>query len=295
MDRRVFKAKVDLKTFAPPSEYEQARAELGIRESPKQPAAPGKKRLKISPPRTRNKKLYCQVAQIMRVGRSMSSILPSSRFRAALAASVLVASTAALPAAIVYRFGDSATTPIGTGFDASGVWLNFFTGEVAVRESTGSYPPFALGQFQINHNGALGYGNLVNQTPYVAGGRWVTVGNGPARLEAGAMIDGSADLTDAFTIFSSVDESFLNSFDELGDGFIGVSFTDGFINAYYGYIEISVGLDDSVTLVSFAYESVPGTSIVAGAIPEPSSAGALAGALALGLAGLRRRALRTQA
>ncbi len=53
--------------------------------------------------------------------------------------------------------------------------------------------------------------------------------------------------------------------------------TDGY---NYGWAEISIGEDSSVTLHSFAYEDTKNTAIQAGAIPEPSTYAALTGLLA---------------
>lgn len=214
-----------------------------------------------------------------------------NRTRALLAGASLLLGAAQLPAAVVTWDAGDVTTPIGTAFDESGIWLNFFTGSVSVVDSGDGYPSFALGQFQINHNGGAGYVNLVNQTPFFDAAQWVNVGNGVTRLAEGDLVDGTSFFTDDFTIIASVTTDFFNSFDDLGTGYIGVNFTDAAVNLYYGYLEVTLNPDFTLTLNSFGYDDTPGTGILAGAtaIPEPASAAALAGTALLGLAALRRR------
>lgn len=201
----------------------------------------------------------------------------------------LTLSSAVSSAALVVWEGGGATTPIGDAFDSSGVWLNFFTGSVNVLQSGDAYPLYALGQFQITLSSASGYANIVNQTPFLDAAEWITFGNGPGRLMAGEVVDGFSEYTDNFTIFASIGTDFYNSFDDLGTGFFGVRFTDAAVNTYYGYIEVTMNPDFTITLDRFAYDNVPLTPVVTGAIPEPASAVALAGLAAVAAAAGRRR------
>ena len=76
------------------------------------------------------------------------------------------------------------------------------------------------------------------------------------------------------------------------DAYLGLSYLDG-VNYYYGWARFnrtSDGPQISVTLKDFAMEQSPNTSILAGAIPEPTSMLLTLGAL--GLATLRRRVVR---
>lgn len=220
----------------------------------------------------------------------MNSLLASLRRISALASGAFVLGTASLPAAVITWDVPDVTATASTGFDASGVWFNMFTGAAITQSSTTNYLTYTLGQFQITFSGFSGYSNLVNQTPFGSAAQWVTTGNGPARLAADDFVDGGYSYTSSYTIFSSVGTDFYNSFDDLGTGYFGVKFTDSAVNTYYGYVEITVNGDFSTTLKSFAYESVPDTGIaIPSAIPEPASAAAFAGGALLAVAALRRR------
>lgn len=220
----------------------------------------------------------------------MNSLLASLRRISALASGAFVLGTTSLPAAVITWDVPDVTALEGAGFDASGVWFNFFTGEATYQPTPSGFLPLALGQFQINFNGGNGYVNLVNKTPFFDAAQWVNVGNGVARLAEGDVVDGFSFFTDDFTILASVTTDFYNSFDDLGTGYIGVNFTDADVNTYYGYAQVTVNPDFTVTLNSFAYESVPGAGItIPTAIPEPASAAALAGGALLAVAALRRR------
>jgi len=76
--------------------------------------------------------------------------------------------------------------------------------------------------------------------------------------------------------------------------YLGFSFQDLSSNTHYGWAQIQTQVDeasDSFTVVNYAYQSDPNTSILAGdtgAVPEPSSV-ALVGLGAIGLVVLRRR------
>ena len=65
--------------------------------------------------------------------------------------------------------------------------------------------------------------------------------------------------------------------------FVGFRFNVG-ADTFYGWVQLSVG-PGSIDFISAAYNASPGTSIAAGAIPEPSSLALLALG-ATGIAGL---------
>jgi hypothetical protein len=79
---------------------------------------------------------------------------------------------------------------------------------------------------------------------------------------------------------------------DLGRGYFGFSFgLSG--NTHFGWAQISISNDYRVTLMDFAYESVPGATIMAGqtvAVPEPATTSLMAFGLgAAGLAAYRAR------
>ncbi|MEZ6189868.1 MAG: PEP-CTERM sorting domain-containing protein [Phycisphaerales bacterium] len=81
------------------------------------------------------------------------------------------------------------------------------------------------------------------------------------------------------------------------DSYMGFALVDG-ANWNFGWMRIQTlhnpnplpyGVADAVTVFEFAYETEPGVSIAAGAVPEPLTLGILAAGL--GAVGLRRRAV----
>jgi len=67
--------------------------------------------------------------------------------------------------------------------------------------------------------------------------------------------------------------------------YLGFEMMDDDSNLFYGWIRLDADSQNNITLVDYAYEDVPGASISAGAIPEPSTALLLG----LGLVGLATR------
>lgn len=77
-------------------------------------------------------------------------------------------------------------------------------------------------------------------------------------------------------------------FNDVEGGFLGLAFAIG-SDVHFGWVRVDIDNANAVfNVVDFAYESVAGVGITAGAIPEPSTLGLLA-AGAAGLAARRRR------
>ena len=75
-------------------------------------------------------------------------------------------------------------------------------------------------------------------------------------------------------------------------GFLGLTIHASATGIYYGYAEINVNADYSITLLSMAYNDVQGAAITTvSSVPEPSTM-ALMGLAAACLAVVRRRASR---
>jgi hypothetical protein len=74
-------------------------------------------------------------------------------------------------------------------------------------------------------------------------------------------------------------------------GFLGLTLRDpagaSSSDVFYGFADITVNADYTLTLNAFAYENVPGVAITA--VPEPRALVLMAAGLALVGAALRRR------
>ncbi len=196
-------------------------------------------------------------------------MLRSFSFRRSFAIfSVLLACGSSAKAAIVY-YAANATTPAATGFNEGGVWLDFFTGTVTTKTSGSGFLPGKEGQFQLMLNSGAGYLNFVYRTSSTTFGAWSNnMANGVDRLGTGESVD-PTDVYNTFNIMASVDP-YVNEWDGLGRGFIGVNFSNELGQIFYGYADVTVNADYTATLNGFAYENTPGAAIVTGAVPEPS-------------------------
>jgi hypothetical protein len=72
-------------------------------------------------------------------------------------------------------------------------------------------------------------------------------------------------------------------------GYLGIRFNNGAGDYNYGWVDVTMNADESVTINRWALDDVAGTpAITPGAVPEPGT-GALLALLAMGATGLRRR------
>jgi hypothetical protein len=205
--------------------------------------------------------------------------------------------------------GLAALLSIGAGGSAHAAVVQSTTVNAPFR------PPSAAGtiNWDVDNDGTADFG-LVNSFTYaaffndLAGGRVVgatTVSNDRfKKLNSGFVVSsgmtGYGFLTSAQqgptvtygTGFIGIDAG--NQGWSVGDtGFIGFKFTaNSGADTHYGWAEITIdgtGSGGSGYIINEAwYNSTPGGAIAVGAIPEPTTAAAGLGALALGAAGLRR-------
>ena len=189
----------------------------------------------------------------------------------AVAATVAAGAAGAASADVVY-FGDQ-NLIINSSFD--GLYLNVLTGAYNTGGGGGST---VEGGWHINSYGVTGlswFQSGVNGVGYLKASGSTALAN----LAVGTLIDGSS----LFGSGGATTNLTLN-----GTSIVGFRFTlDG--GTHYGWFRLS--LSDSYasqprSIVDWAYESVAGAAIDAGAIPAPGAVALLGLA---GLAGSRRR------
>ncbi len=176
--------------------------------------------------------------------------------------------------------------PSGGNSDGTGVWFNVLTGYSESRGYFFPNPLFADGQFflvmdqtyvqteaEIYTQGFFSRGNGViydsasNLNPAYFGDG-ATIGSASGYQSPGA---GYTDLGPTFGNWTAGEHGYLG---------LTIGGTGG--AADYGYAEITLNDDYSITLVSMAYNDVPGSSITTVAsAPEPSTL-ALVGLAAVG-------------
>jgi MYXO-CTERM domain-containing protein len=190
----------------------------------------------------------------------------------AIAATVAAGAAGAASADVVY-FADQNLIINST---TNGLYLNVLTG---AYNTTGGGGSTVEGGWHINPYGSTGlswYYSSSNGVGYLKDAS----GSALANLSVGTLIDGSSG---TFSGFGASTNLTLN-----GTSIVGFRFTlDG--GTHYGWFRVS--LSDTYagqprSIVDWAYESVAGAAIDAGAIPAPGAVALLGLA---GLAGSRRR------
>ena len=187
----------------------------------------------------------------------------------AVAATVAAGAAGAASADVVY-FGDQ---NLIINSDFNGLYLNVLTG---AYNTTGGGGSTVEGGWHINPYGVTGLSWFQNSANGVG---YLKAGTALANLSVGALIDGSG----TFGSGGASTNLTLN-----GTSIVGFRFTLAG-GTHYGWFRLS--LSDSYggqprSIVDWAYESVAGAAIDAGAIPAPGAVALLGLA---GLAGSRRR------
>ena len=215
---------------------------------------------------------------------SLTSLSPAldsrlgRHFLACSATAVCVAGVAApqtAGAAVVYSGIQNLALP---GVGGGQLYLDFVSGATL---------PSIPGQTGVDWDIAPYGGGQTNQSSYSV--TTVQLGADSANLAPGTTIDGSSSFFGATGGIQTV------GIPDMTTGIIGFKFnpaaTDGFAGTTptnYGWFRLEVNTTTGGKIVDWAYESTPGASISAGAVPEPSALGFLAMGAA-GLTGLRRR------
>ena len=162
-----------------------------------------------------------------------------------------------------------------------GVYLNIFTGS-----TTNSFPADWNTAPWINpFFGGVDIANSNLLRPVITGTDQIV------NLASGTVIDSASNFVAGESGSSSHVGGAANQFQLDTPGFIGVAFktTVGGPD-YYGWIRVTIRNSSPGTIVDWAYENSPGTSIQAGSglLPEPGST-ALLGLALCGMGAFRRR------
>lgn len=185
--------------------------------------------------------------------------------------------------------------------DGTGVWFNPLTGGAESRGFFFPDPLFADGQFFLLSDASSG---AVQAQIYTQG--FFSRGNGviysspgnpnPARFDEGDTIGPGVGFNSPGAGFPDLGPDFGN-WPTAGRGFLGLTLRDPTgttsDDVFYGFADITVNTDYSITLNAFAYENVRGQAITASfaaPVPEPSQWLLFgAGLLGLAAAALTRR------
>jgi hypothetical protein len=207
-------------------------------------------------------------------------------------------------AAVHYTTNINLTTPLnsaGGNSDGTGVWFNPLTGYTEVRGTTFPVPLFTDGQFFLVMDG-----NFLQTEAEIYTQGFFSRGNGviyasnsnlnPAYFGTGTAIGSGSGYQNPGAGFVDLGPSFGN-WTAGKYGFLGLTIRNpagaNSSSIFYGYAEIQINNDYSITLLSMAYNDVVGGSITTiSTVPEPSSLALLSAAGALGILFRRRLAAR---
>lgn len=214
---------------------------------------------------------------------------------AIVVAALACGSSASSASTVVFDIPDLTTVPNSGGGNSNGtgVWFNVLTGYNEVRGTIFPSPLFEDGKYFLLQDARFTPG----PPAFVFTQGFFSRGNGvlytsaanlnPARFATGATIGTGVGFDSPGSGFSDLGPTFGN-WPTPGHGFLGLTIRDpsgsSSLDIFYGYAEITVNPDYSVTLHSFAYEDVRGASITTvSSIPEPTSLAVLGTASVLAL------------
>ena len=198
-----------------------------------------------------------------------------------VAAAVAMGATAAANAAIVY----SGVVNFSCAIDIDGTYINVETGQLTNGPGAG-VPGWDVNPYRA------GTGSGMNFFSPTGGGMVSAVaGTGPAiNLAAGTLIGSTSNFSSSTATMSF--GAAAGQWQYASNNIVGFRFVSSAGTTHYGWMRFLMGSQPASgnlvtrTVVDFAYESVAGGSIAAGAVPAP---GALALLGVAGLAGKRRR------
>lgn len=206
----------------------------------------------------------------------------------AAAAAAFLATATTTSAELIYHVAppglNSGVNPDGGIVNGTGVWFNVLTGYMEVRGPLFPSPLFADGQYFLLSDGRF-FGNpaqIFVQGLFARGNGVIytsATNLNPARFNVGDVIGPGTGFQSPGTGFPDLGPNFGN-WPTPGQGFLGLTIRDpaggSASDIFYGFADITVETDYSVTLNAFGYENVRGAPVTVRAIPEPAALATLA-------------------